>query len=91
MNLTRTASERLQELEPRESLAEFHNNSLFLGIMHFQDAYNMDLERLQRCGIHYVLPDGRIVLWKIVATGACVYGVVILVGVQPNYSYEGTA
>ena len=44
-----------------ESLAEFHNNSLFLGIMHFQDPYNMDLERLQRCGIHYILPDGRII------------------------------
>jgi uncharacterized radical SAM superfamily Fe-S cluster-containing enzyme len=44
-----------------ESLAEFHNNSLFIGIMHFQDAYNMDLERLQRCGIHYILPDGRII------------------------------
>jgi len=44
-----------------ESLAEFHNNSLFIGIMHFQDAYNMDLERLQRCGIHYILPEGRII------------------------------
>jgi len=44
-----------------ESLAEFHNSSLFLGIMHFQDLYNMDLERLQRCGIHYILPDGRII------------------------------
>jgi len=44
-----------------ESLAEFHNNSLFIGIMHFQDPYNMDLERLQRCGIHYILPDGRII------------------------------
>jgi 7,8-dihydro-6-hydroxymethylpterin dimethyltransferase len=44
-----------------ESLTEFHNNSLFLGIMHFQDSYNMDLERLQRCGIHYILPDGRII------------------------------
>ena len=44
-----------------ESLAEFHNSSLFLGIMHFQDLYNMDLESLQRCGIHYVLPDGRII------------------------------
>jgi 7,8-dihydro-6-hydroxymethylpterin dimethyltransferase len=44
-----------------ESLAEFANNSLFIGIMHFQDSYNMDLERLQRCGIHYILPDGKII------------------------------
>lgn len=45
----------------RESLIEFHNNALFIGAMHFQDLYNMDLERLQRCGIHYATPDGRII------------------------------
>lgn len=45
----------------RESLTEFHNRTLFLGVMHFQDAYNMDLERLQRCGVHYATPDGRII------------------------------
>ena len=45
----------------REALTEFHNNTLFLGTMFFQDLYNIDLERLQRCGVHYVLPDGRII------------------------------
>ncbi len=45
----------------RESLTEFHNKTLFIGAMHFQDAYNMDLERLQRCGVHYAIPDGRII------------------------------
>jgi uncharacterized radical SAM superfamily Fe-S cluster-containing enzyme len=45
----------------RESLAKFHNGFLFLGIMHFQDLYNIDLEKLERCGIHYSLPDGRII------------------------------
>ena len=45
----------------RKSLAEFHDRSLFLGIMHFQDLYNIDLERLEKCGIHYALPDGRII------------------------------
>jgi uncharacterized radical SAM superfamily Fe-S cluster-containing enzyme len=45
----------------RQSLKEFHNRSLFLGAMHFQDQYNMDLERLQRCGVHYSMPDGRII------------------------------
>jgi uncharacterized radical SAM superfamily Fe-S cluster-containing enzyme len=29
--------------------------------MHFQDVYNMDLERLRSCGVHYVTPDGRII------------------------------
>ncbi|MDD1752272.1 MAG: radical SAM protein [Methanotrichaceae archaeon] len=45
----------------KEPMREFHDNSLFVGAMHFQDAYNMDLDRLQRCGIHYALPDGRII------------------------------
>jgi len=45
----------------RESVKEFHNKTLFLGAMHFQDAYNMDLEKLQRCGVHYATPDGRII------------------------------
>ena len=30
-------------------------------MMHFQDKYNEDLERLQRCDIHYLTPDLRIV------------------------------
>ena len=28
--------------------------------MHFMDAYNYDLERVSRCGVHYAAPDGRI-------------------------------
>lgn len=28
--------------------------------MHFMDAYNYDLERLSRCGVHYCAPDGNI-------------------------------
>jgi len=44
-----------------ESLAEFHSKFLFLGIMHFQDLYNINLEKLEWCGIHYVLPDNRII------------------------------
>jgi len=27
--------------------------------MHFMDAYNFDLERVSRCGVHYAAPDGR--------------------------------
>ncbi|MDD2438776.1 MAG: radical SAM protein [Methanosarcinaceae archaeon] len=44
-----------------EAARPFHRNSLFLGTMHFQDPYNLDLERLQRCGIHYATPDGRVI------------------------------
>lgn len=43
------------------TLGEFHKRSLFIGLMHFQDLYNYDLERVQRCQIHYATPDGRII------------------------------
>lgn len=43
------------------SLSEFHHKSLFLGMMHFQDPYNYDVDRVERCVIHYAMPDGRIV------------------------------
>jgi uncharacterized radical SAM superfamily Fe-S cluster-containing enzyme len=42
-------------------LSDLHFNLLFIGAMHFMDAYNFDLERVRRCVIHYGLPDGRIV------------------------------
>ncbi len=43
------------------TLGEFHAKSLFIGFMHFQDLYNYDIERVQRCEIHYATPDGRII------------------------------
>jgi uncharacterized radical SAM superfamily Fe-S cluster-containing enzyme len=36
------------------SVGQFHVRSMFLGMMHFQDKYNQDEERLQRCDIHYL-------------------------------------
>ncbi|RLF85238.1 radical SAM protein [Thermococci archaeon] len=44
-----------------EALGKFHYKSLFLGMMHFMDEYNYDVERVERCVIHYAMPDGRIV------------------------------
>lgn len=42
--------------------SEFHDNSvLFIGSMHFMDPYNFDCERMERCCIHYVTPDNRII------------------------------
>lgn len=35
------------------ALRVFHHNFLFLGMMHFQDYYNYDINRVQRCSIHY--------------------------------------
>jgi uncharacterized radical SAM superfamily Fe-S cluster-containing enzyme len=43
------------------SMGRLQMNSLFLGMMHFQDKYNHDEERLQRCDIHYLTPDMRII------------------------------
>lgn len=42
-------------------LADFHNNSLFLGMMHFQDPYNWDIDRIHKCDIHYATPDGKVI------------------------------
>ncbi|KXB02696.1 hypothetical protein AKJ43_00990 [candidate division MSBL1 archaeon SCGC-AAA261D19] len=41
-----------------DSLGEFHNKSLFLGAMWFQDAWNLNLDRLDKCVIHYSTPEG---------------------------------
>jgi uncharacterized radical SAM superfamily Fe-S cluster-containing enzyme len=44
-----------------EAVGRLQLKSLFLGMMHFQDKYNQDEERLQRCDIHYLTPDLRII------------------------------
>ena len=44
-----------------KTLGEFHYKTLFLGFMHFQDPWNYDIQRVERCAIHYAMPDGRIV------------------------------
>ncbi len=32
-----------------------------ISAMHFMDPYNFDLERAQRCCIHYAVPEGKII------------------------------
>ncbi len=44
-----------------DALGKLHERSMLIGMMHFMDQYNYDVERVQRCCIHYALPDGRIV------------------------------
>ena len=41
-----------------DSLRGFHYNSLFVGSMWFQDAFNLNVDRLQRCVIHYTTLEG---------------------------------
>jgi hypothetical protein len=44
-----------------ESLGDLQRKAILLSAMHFMDPYNFDLERVQRCVIHYAVPDGRII------------------------------
>jgi hypothetical protein len=43
------------------ALGRFHKKSLMIGMMHFMDLYNYDIERVKRCCIHYAIPGGKII------------------------------
>ncbi|MHA2324372.1 MAG: tetraether lipid synthase Tes [Promethearchaeota archaeon] len=45
-----------------ESISSFSYGALLLSSMHFQDAYNMDLERAKRCIVHFgvAMPDDTV-------------------------------
>jgi hypothetical protein len=43
-----------------EALGDFMRRILMIGIMHFQDVWNIDVDRVQKCGIHYATPDGKV-------------------------------
>lgn len=62
-----------------DATKEFHRHTLFLGAMHFMDLYNMDLERIKRCGVHYATPDGRIIPF-------CTYNTIHRVEVEKKFS-----
>jgi len=44
-----------------EAMGRLMRRIIMIGAMHFMDPYNFDLERVERCGIHYAVPDGRII------------------------------
>lgn len=44
-----------------ESLRPFHYRSLMIGLIHFMDAYNFDLARVERYTINYGFPGNKIV------------------------------
>ncbi len=44
-----------------KALGAFHHKSLFVGMMHFMDLYNYDIERVKRCCIHYAMPGSKII------------------------------
>ena len=43
------------------ALGDLHRKMLMISSMHFMDPYNFDLERVQRCCIHYAVPGGKII------------------------------
>ncbi len=43
-----------------DSLRGFHYKSLFVGSMWFMDTFNLNLQRLERCCIHYTTEEGII-------------------------------
>lgn len=43
------------------AIGQFHMKSLFIGMMHFMDLYNYDIERVKRCCIHYAMNDKRVI------------------------------
>ncbi len=53
----------------KEATAEISWGLIMVGGMHFQDLYNYDIERVKRCVIHYVVPDGRIIPFCAYNTG----------------------
>ena len=44
-----------------EALAVLHYKMLFVGMMHFMDLYNYDIQRVMRCNIHYGVPGGKLI------------------------------
>jgi hypothetical protein len=43
-----------------QALGKFMRKLVMVGAMHFMDPYNFDLQRVEKCVIHYGLPDGTI-------------------------------
>ncbi len=42
------------------SMGAFQLKSMFIGMMHFQDEYTYDIKRVEKCDIHYAMPDGQV-------------------------------
>ena len=46
--------------DSKKALANFSWKMMLVAGMHFQDSYNYDIERVRRCGVHYITPDCRL-------------------------------
>jgi uncharacterized radical SAM superfamily Fe-S cluster-containing enzyme len=45
----------------KTALASFSWKMMYFGGMHFQDLHNYDIERVRRCGVHYITPDFQVI------------------------------
>jgi len=67
--------------DTKKGLSKFSWNMMYIGAMHFMDAYNYDVERVKRCSIHYTTPDMKLIPF-------CAYnsGPVYRTGVEKKFS-----
>ncbi len=42
------------------SVGKLQMRTMFLGMMHFQDEYTYDIHRVEKCDIHYAMPNGEV-------------------------------
>jgi len=47
--------------DTKKGLSKFSWNMMYVGAMHFMDAYNYDIQRVMRCSIHYTTPDMKLI------------------------------
>jgi uncharacterized radical SAM superfamily Fe-S cluster-containing enzyme len=56
----RAVEELMGKKSDRSPGRKYAYRTLMVGGMHFMDSYNYDVERVQRCVVHYAAPNGRI-------------------------------
>jgi uncharacterized radical SAM superfamily Fe-S cluster-containing enzyme len=54
-----------------QTLGRYSYRALLMNAMHFQDSYNYQLDRLQRCVVQYVAPDGKLYPFCSYNSGPC--------------------
>jgi len=53
--------QRVFSEDTKKGLSKFSWNMMYVGAMHFMDAYNYDIQRVMRCSIHYTTPDMKLI------------------------------
>ncbi len=44
-----------------QALGEFNYRFMYIGMMHFMDLYNYDVQRVMRCGVHYITSNLKVI------------------------------